>query len=175
MNQKLIVSLFASLVFLVMPTARASEVVTETNTAAVVREHPKTGKPYVSIVSKDLPDSNNPLAGLKKYPRPDYRMLDSKIKPSDIGYQGPHSDRKKVYALAATLAAAGTAGGVVGFAAAPASTAASGGGAGAFLAGGGAVAGAAAGAVVKAENSSDNQNFVHTAESRKQISAGAEP
>ncbi len=109
----------------------ANEVIPETSTDVVVREHPQTGLPYVSIT-----DPNKPLArfagDIKKYNRPDYRMLDPKVKPRDVQYDGPVSDRKKVYILAGALAA----GGIAGYAAAPVAAASGGAatGAGAYAA-----------------------------------------
>ena len=111
--------------------ALANEVLVEPPAEVVVREHPKTGFPYVSII-----DPNKPRAqfsgDMKKYNRPDYRMLDPKVKPRDVKYDGPVSDRKKVYILAGALAA----GGVAGYAALPVAAASGGAatGAGAYAA-----------------------------------------
>ena len=127
----------------------APEVFKESAVEVVVREHPVTGKPFVLIVSTEGGPGTPlfPWSG-KPFTRPDYRMLDGNVKRSAVPYDGPVSDRKKVYLLAATLAAGGVTGGAVGFA--PASTAgaasAAGGGA-AFTASG---AGLAAGAVTAA-------------------------
>ena len=122
--------------------ASASEVIENAPARVLVREHPKTGKPYISIVSKEAADTD-PLQSLKteKLARPDYRMLDPKMKSGQIPYEGPVSDRKKVYILAGTLAAGGVIGGTLIAAVAPAAAAAgSGAGAGAYAAGGAAVA-----------------------------------
>ncbi len=161
-----------SLVLLVTPPLMplmGSEVIEETHTRVIVREHPKTGKPYVSIVSSDDPDPKDPFTGpLQKFSRPDYRMLDPKIKAKDIPYHGPSSDRRKVYVLAATLATVGTAGGAAGILAAPAATGAgAAGGAGAYLAGAGAVAGTATAASVYATTGSKEDNFIHRSESKE--------
>jgi hypothetical protein len=102
--------------------ALANEVIPQTSAEVVVREHPQTGIPYVSIVDPRKPEGL--LSGeMKKYNRPDYRMLDPKVKPRDTHYDGPVSDRKKIYILAGALAA----GGIAGYAAMP--VAAAGGGA----------------------------------------------
>ncbi len=118
------------------PRGWASEVLEESTTRVVVREHPRTGRPYVSIV----PDASarDPFeAQRKKMKRPDYRMLDPKIKSGAIPYEGPVSDRKKVYLLAGTLAATGAVAGTAVILAAPAATrAAAAGGAGAYGAAG---------------------------------------
>lgn len=111
--------------------AEANEIVPEIPGEVVVREHPKTGLPYVSIVNPQKPQVQL-MRDAKKYNRPDYRMLDPKVKPRDVQYDGPVSDRKKIYLLAGALAA----GGIAGYAALP-TTAAGGGaaaGAGAYAA-----------------------------------------
>lgn len=119
----------------------ASEVIEETKTRVIIREHPKTGKPYVSIVSTENPEPPDPFTGQRgRILRPDYRMLDPKVKSGEIPYDGPYSDQKKIYIFAATLATLGALGGAVIYAAAPAATgvgAAS--GAGTYLAAGTAV------------------------------------
>ncbi len=114
----------------------AGEVIPETPSAVVVREHPRTGHPYVSIVDPKKPRTvfNGEL---QRYNRPDYRMLEPGVKPRDVDYHGPVSSRKKVYVLAGVLAA----GGVAGYAALPVSAASGGaaGGAGIYAAASGAV------------------------------------
>lgn len=148
----------------------ASEVIEETRTQVIVREHPKTGQPYVSIVSADNPDPKDPFTGQRqKFSRPDYRLLDPKIKAKDIPYEGPYSSRKKVYVFAASIAAVGAAGGIAGLATAPAATGAAGasGGAGAYMAGAGAVAGTAAAASVHATTGTREPNFIHRSESKE--------
>jgi hypothetical protein len=119
----------------------ASEVIEE-KTRVIIREHPKTGKPYVSIVSSDVPEPPDPFTGQKaKILRPDYRMLDPKMKSGEIPYEGPVSDRTKIYVLAASLATLGVAGPALLPAAAPAAAGSAGatGGAGALAAAGTAV------------------------------------
>jgi len=148
--------------------AMGSEVIEETKTQVIVREHPKTGKPYVSIVSNEGP-VEDPFAGQrKKMTRPDYRMLDPKIKSGKIPYEGPSSDRKKVYLLAASLATVGTVGGALAIAAAPVATGAGAtGGAGAYAAAGGAVAaGTASGAWKATRSDPKNEEFIHKSESK---------
>lgn len=152
--------------------SQSSEIIEETPTQVIVREHPKTGQPYVSIVSSQGPVPADPFTGQrKKFSRPDYRMLDPKMKARDIPYDGPYSDRKKVYVLAATLAVSGTAGGIVGMASAPAATGAgASGGAGAYFAGGAAVAAGSAAAATRAARANPrNKNFIHRSESREPI------
>ncbi|GEM_PF-1699567 len=177
-----------------VPVLFASEVIEETRTQVIVREHPKTGQPYVSIVSADNPDPKDPFTGQRrayrtvpddpaadrrltnrrqKFSRPDYRLLDPKIKAKDIPYEGPYSNRKKVYLFAASIAAVGAAGGIAGLATAPAATGAgASGGAGAYMAGAGAVAGTAAAASVHATTGTKEQNFIHRSESKKEKSSG---
>ena len=145
------------------------EVKDESHSQVIIREHPKTGKSYVTIVSSDIPVPPDPFTNRDHYSRPDYRMLDPKMKKGDYVYDGPYSDRKKVYIFAASMIAIGVTGGVAGMALAPAATgtAASAGGGGAYLIGAGVATGvggvAAADALkVKAED----ENFIHEGESK---------
>lgn len=151
------------------PALRADEVFEETHTKVAVRNHPRTGKPFVSI-APELNDAN-PFGETKMAKRPDYRMLDPKIKPKDVGYEGPVSDRKKVYIFAASLATVGTVGGTAIIAAAPAATGAgAAGGAGIYGAAGTAVvAGTAAGTIRATRTDSDMErvNFKHAAEAKE--------
>jgi hypothetical protein len=147
----------------------ASEVVEETSTQVIVREHPQTGKPYVTIISADTAESKGPFETQgKKYARPDYRMLDPKVKAGDIPYDGPWSDRKKVYIFAASLMTVGVVGGGIGMAVAPAaSTGAAAGGGGAYLAAGTAVtAGSAATAAVATQPDPKRDDYDHKSESK---------
>jgi len=125
--------------------AFASEVIEETSTKVAVKVNPKTGKSYVSIVGADavLPAHAVVIDG-KLAQRPDYRLLDPKIKSGEISYEGPYSNRTKVYVLAVALATAGTVSSIAAASAIPATTAATSaagaGGAGVYAAGGAAVA-----------------------------------
>ncbi len=146
----------------------AEEIVDTTHTQVVVRQHPRTGKPYVSIVPSDaIP--KDPFTGLeKKYIRPDYRMLDPHFKNGDIPYNGPVSDRKKVYVFAATLMTVGTVGGAVGMATAPVAAGTASGGAGAYVgAGAAAVTGTATAASLMASKKRPwDEDFKHMSESK---------
>jgi len=123
-----------------------TEVLPQTRTQVIVREHPKTGESYVSIISSDIRDPVDPFTNQReKYARPDYRYLDHRIKKGEIDYDGPTSDRTKVYVLAATLATVGVVSGVAIIAAAPAATGAGAAGGAGVLAGVG--VGVAAGTV----------------------------
>ena len=147
--------------------ARASEVIPESSAEVIVREHPKTGKPYVVITSTGSAD-RDPFSGKHlKAQRPDYRMLDPKMKSGQIPYEGPYSSRKKVYILAATLATVGTVGGTAIIAAAPAATGAgAAGGAGAYGAAGGAVAaGTISTAALQTRSDPEKDNYSLTSES----------
>ena len=148
----------------------SSEVLEETRTQVLVREHPKTGKPYVSITSFGESNTKDPFEKLRsKISRPDYRMLDPNVKPGQIPYEGPYSSAKKVYIFAATLATLGVAGGAIGLAVAPAAATASGAasGGGALIAGGSAVAAGSAGSVVLASKSDPKRDdFILKSESR---------
>ena len=152
----------------IVPSIFASEVMEESGTRVIVREHPKTGKPYVSIVPFQGEIPLDPFTGQRKYSRPDYRMLDPKIKSGQIPYEGPYSDRKKIYIFAASLAALGTASGAAVTALAPAATGAgASGGAGAYFAGGGAVvAGTAVTAARVNRSDPEKQNYTLRSESR---------
>jgi len=108
----------------------SSEVLKETSTEVMVREHPKTGKPYAVIVSAQAPEAGFPYRGpITKASRPDYRMLDPKVKRGEIPYDGPYSDRRKVYYFAAGMATAGVLAGTLA-PIAPAAAGAGGGGGG---------------------------------------------
>jgi len=146
--------------------AKGGEVQDVTHTQVVVREHPKTGKPYVSIV----PDGDvtpDPFTGQKKaYIRPDYRMLDPKVKSGDVPYDGPVSDRKKVYVFAASLMTVGTVGGAVGMATAPVAAGTAAGGAGAYVGAGAVVAGTTAAASIAASKKRPwDDDYEHISES----------
>ena len=165
-HRRLAMTVFA--LFLNIPLTFSSEVLEETSTAVVVREHPRTGKPYVSIV-RSGGEAGDPFAGMRKfYSRPDYRMLDPKIKSGAIPYNGPYSDKTKIYIFAASLATLGAASGVAVIAAAPAATgAAASGGAGAYLAAGTAVvAGSAAAADVAMKPDSKKGDYTLRSESQ---------
>lgn len=154
------------------------EVKDESHSQVIIREHPKTGKPYVTIVSSDMPVPPDPFTNRNHYSRPDYKMLDPKAKKGDYTYDGPYSDRTKVYIFAASMIAVGVTGGVAGMALAPAATgtaAASSGGGGAYLIGAGVATGV--GGVVAADAltvKADDQNFIHEGES-KSIQTPKEP
>ena len=148
--------------------ADQTEVLPTTNTKVVVREHPKTGEPYVAIIPAGEPDRGGPFAGMKRISRPDYRMLDPKIKSGQIPYEGPVSDRKKVYLFAASIAALGI-GGAVLLPIAPATGAAASGGAGIYAGAGAGVAAGTAGAVaISTRESKKQEDYTHTAKSESE-------
>lgn len=158
----------------------ASEVIDETRTRVVIREHPKTGKPYVSIISTERAEPPDPFTGQRgRIIRPDYRMLDPKVKSGEIPYEGPVSDRTRVYIFAASLMTVGTVGGAMIWAAAPAATGAgASSGAGALLAGGTAVtAGSAATYSIAAASDPKKDDYSHTSEYqlKKELEADANP
>lgn len=150
------------------PYLFASEVIEETQTRVVIREHPKTGKPYVSIIPAETPEPPDPFTGQKaRILRPDYRMLDPKIKSGKIPYEGPVSDRKKVYIFAASLAALGAAGGALPIAPVAAGSAGASGGAGVYAAAGTAVtAGPAVAATIASKPDSKKGDYAHESEYR---------
>lgn len=165
----LVYLLFSFVVF----SAHASEVIQETPTRVIVREHPKTGKPYVSIVPAGFSLEGGPFGtpgSIAK--RPDYRMLDPRVKSGAIPYEGPYSDATKVYLFAATLATLGTVGGAVGMALVPATGSGVAAGGGAYLAAGAATAaGSAAATVVSTDSDGKSDNFVQTSQARSKTVA----
>ncbi len=148
------------------PVINASEVIPETDSQVIVRAHPKTGKPYVVIVAKDsIPEPFFPDS--KKFSRPDYRLLDPKVKSGQIPYDGPYSDSKRIYIFAATVATLGTVGGAIGMAVIPASASgAATGGAGYLAAGGAVAASTVTAAVANTAPNPKNDDFVQTSESK---------
>ena len=102
--KNILVDALLLLILFSRPGFSASEIMEETKTQVIVREHPRTGKPYVSIVAEGAVPAD-PFAGKHRaFKRPDYRMLDPKIKSGQISYDGPISDRKKfIFSLQALL------------------------------------------------------------------------
>ncbi len=176
------VSMAMAWIFFSAPLAVCGQEVSDpTRTKVAVMKHPKTGKPYVAI----LPEGETPKDALifpsgsaaeeaGKVSRPDYRMLDWKVKNGEIPYSGPTSDRTKVYVLAATLATVGVVSGTAVALSVPAATAAttattaSGAGAGVYAAAGTAIAaGAVSTAMVQSRPDPNKDDFDHTSESKK--------
>ena len=162
-------------IFLFLPASgyAASETLPETSSQVIVRDHPRTGRPYVVIT--DGVQKMNPFEKLPVLTRtrPDYAMLDPKIKRGKVPYQGPVSDRKKVYVFAATIATLGAAGGTAIIAAAPAATGVgSSAGAGAYaLAGTGVASGTVSTAWLKTRPDPDKDKIEHGFESHEIQSA----
>ncbi|MFA6601008.1 MAG: hypothetical protein WC352_07615 [Candidatus Omnitrophota bacterium] len=149
MRRAAILFLLVCLVPLPAWSGEAVEITDPTHTRVAVKKHPKTGRPYVTILPGNAPvedavvfDPRPADTAQDPVARPDYRLLDWKRKDGEIPYEGPSSDRTKVYVLAATLATVGVVSGVAVIAAAPAAAAGASGGAGAgvYAAGGAAVA-----------------------------------
>jgi len=144
-----------------------NEVLPETKTRIIVREHVKTSESYVSIVSTEKEKPENPLGPpQKKILRPDYRMLDPDARSGEIPYEGPVSDSTKVYLFAASIATLG----VVGALAAPVAAAGAGtaaGGAGAFAGAGTAVGvGSLSAAFLTSRPDPNHDNFIHESASQ---------
>ena len=154
--------------FIFQPVSKAgTEVLPETKTRVVVREHVKTGESYVSVVSAEKEKPENPLGpSQKKILRPDYRMLDPDVRSGEIPYEGPVSDSTRVYLFAASIATLGVVGGLaVPVAAAGAGTAA--GGAGAFAGAGMAVGvGSISAGFLSLYPDSNRDDFIHESASR---------
>ena len=163
-RKKRITGLFL-IFFCISGAAQAGEVIPKTQTAVVVREHPQTGKPYLAIVRTDAAPRKIFYGPAAKYRQPDYRMLESGANSQSAGYDGPASSRKKVYLLAAGLAA----GGVAAYAAMPAAAAsgAAAGGAGVYAAAGTAVAAGTISASWVMMQSDRPDDFTHKAISRE--------
>jgi hypothetical protein len=138
------------------------EVLDESGAKVSIREHPQTGKPFVSLRREG--DVQDLFKGFKKREfRPDYRMLDAKTKSGDIPYDGPVSDLKKVYIFAATMITLGVAGGIA-TVAIPAGAAATGASGGTGLLGAGAVtvaAGTAGTVALKSHLAPGEENYIH--------------
>lgn len=153
--------------------AEGNEVVKETGVKVFIREHPQTGKPFVSL--RAYTNTADPFKGfVKREVRPDYRMLDANVKPGDVRYDGPTSDRRKVYAFAATMMTLGVAGGIV-TAALPATAAAGAGAGGTGLLGAGTavvVTGTAATIVAESHIKPGEEHYIHDA---KSVSAAGVP
>ncbi len=103
--------IFASYLFGSFTFAQ-NEVIPESNTEVIIRKHPKTGDEFISIVDKENASRQDLRAiNSDKYSRPDYRLLDPKVRSGEIPYDGPYSSKKKIYILAASLATIGVVGG----------------------------------------------------------------
>ncbi|MSR77187.1 MAG: hypothetical protein EXS63_03025 [Candidatus Omnitrophica bacterium] len=160
---KKLVSLLVACFF--VPVVFASEVPDLTRTDVRIRMNPKTGKPFVSIVNGDAPDSRRIFYGnMKKYSRPDYRMLDYHMKSGQIPYDGPSSSAKKVYAFAATMATAGVLAGTLIPVTAAAGAASAGSAAGYGAAGTGLTAGVVSTAWLKSRTDPHQDDFKHDSE-----------
>lgn len=163
--KKIIQSLLACVLFASQPMAGfgSSEVLEDTGTKVVVRELPGSRKPYAVITSRNSAGEEIPPqpAGT----RPDYRMLDPKVKNGEISYDGPFSSRKKVYLFAAGLAVTGAVSSVALPVAAVSGTGAAG-GAGAYGAAGGAVAAGTLSTAWLKSRPDDQDNFKLESRSR---------
>jgi hypothetical protein len=142
--------------------AGENEILEESGVKVFVREHPQTGKPFVSLRKEG--GNADPFKGfVKREIRPDYRMLDPKTRSGDVPYDGPVSDRKKVYIFAATMMTLGVAGGIA-TAAIPVTAAASGASGGTGILGAGAVtvlAGTAGTVALKSHLDPGEENYIH--------------
>ena len=150
-------------------TARA--ILPQTNTEVVIIENKKNAKPLVCIKGKDAPLRSYLNSLSKELKRPDYRLLDYRMKPGAIPYEGPVSDRTKIYIFAATIATLGVVGGaVVGAvaASAPAAGGAASGGAGLIAAGTAVSAGTVS--IALKESSPNPKDDSYTHESKAEIS-----
>lgn len=150
--------------------AAENEVFPDSGAKVYVREHPQTGKPFVTLGAGQI--ARNPFPDFKKREiRPDYGMLDANAR--DVPYDGPVSDRRKVYVFAATMMTLGVAGGVV-TAAMPVAAAAGTGGAGTGMLAGGAVVvnAVAADIVLESKIKPGEENYVHDAMT---VSAAGDP
>ncbi len=147
-----------------------TEVVQQTDTQVLVRQHPRTGREYVAIVKSGPGQTRMERVPVSKTRfHPDYRMLDPKLKSGAIPYEGPVSDRKKVYIFAAAVAAVGAAGGTAIIAGAPAATGAgAAGGAGGYAAAGTAVgAGTLSTSILNTRPDPDKDKIEQGSESRQ--------
>lgn len=157
-------TLFCLLIFDFFPiplSAAGNEVIPDSGARVYVREHPQTGKPFVTLRAGEV--ARDPFRDFRKREiRPDYRMLETDAK--GVPYDGPVSDRKKVYIFAASMITLGAAGAVV-TAALPVTAAAGAGSTGTgMLAGGAVVANAvAADIVLESRIKPGEEHYVHDA------------
>ena len=144
------------------------EVLPETKTRVVVREHVKTGESYVSVVSVEKEKPENPLGPpQKKILRPDYRMLDPDVRSGEIPYEGPVSDSTRVYLFAASIATLGVVAGLAVPVAAATGAGAAAGGAGALAGAGTAVGvGSISAAFLSSRPDPNRDDFIHESASR---------
>jgi hypothetical protein len=144
--------------------AAEQEVLGESGVKVFIREHPQTGKPFVSLHKEG--EAQDLFKGfVKREFRPDYKMLNAKTRSGDVPYDGPVSDRKKVYIFAATMMTLGVAGGIA-TVAMPVGAAAAGASGGTGLLGAGAVtvvAGTAGTVAVKSHVAPGEENYIHDA------------
>ncbi|HOW87506.1 MAG TPA: hypothetical protein P5561_01205 [Candidatus Omnitrophota bacterium] len=140
-----------------------NEVLQESGAKVFVREHPQTGQSFVSLRTEGKEGRDLFKGFTRREIRPDYKMLDPKTKSGEIPYEGPVSDRTKVYVFAATIATLGVAGSAVAAAAFPASAAAAASSGGGAVLGTGAavVAGVAADIVVESHIAPGEENYIH--------------
>jgi hypothetical protein len=141
--------------------------VTRPGVQVVVRVAPGTQRPFVSIVSDAAATEERFIASSETgRGRPDYRMLAYTVPRDTPLYEGPYSDRTKVYILAGALMTTGIATAAIG-AAAPAALGAASSGAGAYAAAGTAVGVTTlATALIKARQHPDEHDFTHTSQTR---------
>jgi hypothetical protein len=151
--------------------ASGNETIGDSGAKVFVREHPQTGKPFVSLRKEG--DAQDLFRGfVKREFRPDYKMLDAKTKTKDVPYDGPVSDRRKVYVFAATMMTLGVAGGIV-TVAMPAGAAAAGAGSGTGLLGAGAVTvatGTVGTVALKSHLAPGEENYIHEASTTATVS-----
>ena len=158
-----------SLHFIFQPALEAgTEVLPETKTRVVVREHVKTGESYVSVVSAEKEKPENPLGPpQKKILRPDYRMLDPDVRSGEIPYEGPVSDSTRVYLFAASIATLGVVAGLAVPVAAATGAGAAAGGAGTLAGAGTAVGvGSISAAFLSSRSDPNRDDFIHESASR---------
>jgi hypothetical protein len=154
------------------------EIKDPTHTCVAVKKHPKTGKPYVTILPENVSSGDAEIISASRAAspqptpaRPDYRMLDWKVKNGAIPYDGPSSNRTKVYVFAASIATLGVVSGAAVLAVAPATAAATGAsasGAGIYAAGGAAVtAGTVSTALIQTKPDGKQDDYDHYSESKE--------
>jgi hypothetical protein len=162
-----------------VPAKADVEIQDSTHTRVAVKKHPKTGKPYVTILPENAAPGDAEIisgtvttSGQKEPARPDYRLLDWKVKNGAVAYDGPSSDRTKIYIFAASLATLGVVSGAAVMAVAPAAAAtgasASGAGAGVYAVGGAAVtAGTVSTALIQTKPDAKQDDYDHYSQSKE--------
>ncbi len=140
------------------------EILQESRAEVVVIENKMSGKPLVCIKENAQPIRPYLQSLAREVKRPDYRLLDYRTKSGEISYEGPSSDRTKIYVFAATIATLGVVSGAAVGAVAASSAAAGGassGGAGLVAVGTTLSAGTVSAALQTSKPDPNRDSYIH--------------